>query len=107
MCFSVNAPLKAVGVEKHTQPGDRKAMTVTGEVQDETAGQAIFSLFNLGCSSCSRVIERKLKKLAGIKNVTVNYVTDTVFVGYDPRLLSTEQIRASIRKLGYEARVKH
>ncbi len=47
---------------------------------------AIFSLFNLGCSSCSSVIERKLKKVPGIKGVTVNYLTDIIAVNYDPAL---------------------
>jgi copper chaperone CopZ len=65
---------------------------------------AIFSLFNLGCSSCSSVIERKLKKVSGIKGVNVNYVTDMVVVNYDPALLGIEDIRAFMKKLGYETR---
>jgi len=64
--------------------------------------EAIFSLFNLGCSSCSGIIERKLKKLSGIKGVTVNYVTDTVLVDYDPGHLTAEDIRTFIKKLGYD-----
>ena len=65
---------------------------------------AIFSLFSLGCSSCSNVIERKLKKVSGIKDVNVNYVTDIVVVKYDPARLSTEEIRAFMKRLGYDTR---
>jgi Cu+-exporting ATPase len=69
----------------------------------QSEAKAIFSLFTLGCSSCSRIIERKLKKLPGIKDVAVNYVTDTVLVSYDPGWLTTEDIRAFMKKLGYDA----
>lgn len=81
-------------------------MTTTITENKQLRAQAIFSIFNLGCSSCSVIIERKLRKLAGIKNVSVNYVTDTVLVNYDPRRLTTEEIRSFIRGLGYEAGVK-
>lgn len=82
-------------------------MTTTVTENKRPRAQAIFSLFNLGCSSCSAIVERKLKKLAGIKNVTVNYVTDTVLVKYDSSQVTTEEIRTFIRKLGYDAGVKH
>ncbi len=77
-------------------------MTTTTESRKVTA-QAIFSLFNLGCSSCSAIIERKLKKVPGVNDVTVNYVTDTVLVNYDNDRVTTEEIREFMRKLGYEA----
>ncbi len=60
-------------------------------------------MFNLGCSSCSAIIERKLKKVPGVNDVTVNYVTDTVLVNYDNDRVTTEEIREFMRKLGYEA----
>jgi len=63
---------------------------------------AIFSLFNLGCSECSGSVKRKLKKLAGIKTVTVNHATDTVLVNYDPRRVTTSDIRAFLMKLSYD-----
>ncbi len=63
---------------------------------------AIFSLFTLGCSSCSAIIEGRLKKLSGIKDVTVNYVTDTVRVSYDPAQLTTDDIRGFLKNLGYD-----
>ena len=81
-------------------------MTTTVTENERTKAQAIFSIFNLGCSACSVVIERKLGKLAGIKNVSVNYVTDRVLVNYDPQRLTIEEIRSFIRELGYEAGVK-
>ena len=71
----------------------------TGKVTAE----AIVSLFNLGCSSCSNIIEVRLKKLHGITNVNVNYVNDTVIVNYDPTRLTNETIRAFMKELSHEA----
>jgi copper chaperone CopZ len=73
----------------------------------KASAKAVFSLFNLGCSFCSAVIERKLRNLPGIEDPVVNYVTDSVWVNYDPEHLTAEDIRTFIRKLGYEAVVAH
>jgi copper chaperone CopZ len=66
------------------------------------AAEAILSLFNLGCSSCPSIIEERLRKLHGIKNVNVDYVTDTVVVGYDPSRLTTDDIRAFMKKVSHD-----
>jgi len=65
--------------------------------------EAIFSLFNLGCSSCPRIIEGRLRELHGVRNVNVDYVTDTVVVGYDPNRLTTDDIRAFMKKVSHDA----
>lgn len=69
--------------------------------------EGIFSLFNLGCSGCSAIVERRLKKLSGIKDVTVNYVTDTVHVSYDPMKITTDDIHQFLKKLGHDALESH
>lgn len=78
-------------------------MTPSRAGDGKASAKAIFSLYNLGCSSCSVVIERKLGKMSGIRDVAVNYVTDTVLVNFDPTLLTAEEVRGMIKKLGYEA----
>jgi copper chaperone CopZ len=65
--------------------------------------EAIFSLFKLGCSSCSGIIEYRLGELHGITSVNVDYVTDTVVVGYDPNRLTTDDIRAFMKKVSHDA----
>ncbi len=75
----------------------------TGHLEKNASARAIFSLFNLGCSGCSGIIEGKLKKLSGIKKATVNYITDTVLVDYDPSRVGPEDIRSFMKKLGYDA----
>ena len=65
--------------------------------------KVIFSISNTGCSYCSRVIEKKLKKMPGIADISVSYVTDKVLVHYNPERTNIELIRGSIKKLGYDA----
>jgi copper chaperone CopZ len=67
----------------------------------------IFSISNSRCSYCSNVIERKLARIPGIEDVAVSYLTDTVLVRYDPEEMTTEKIRESIKKLGYDTIERH
>ena len=62
-------------------------------------GNAIFSLYTLGCSSCSG-LERRLKKVHGITEVTVNYAADIVQVRFDPKKVKSDDIRTLMKKLG-------
>ena len=59
---------------------------------------AIFSLLHLDCSPSSQ-IERKLRKVSGIKKVTVDFVSNTVLVSYDPDQITTQDIRNFIEKI--------
>lgn len=72
----------------------------------ETA-KVMLSIANPSCSFCSRVIEQKLVKMSGIKDVAVSYLTDTVLIRYDPEKMTTGVIRESIRKLGYDTIERH
>jgi copper chaperone CopZ len=72
----------------------------------ETA-KSILPIASPRCSFCSRVIEGKLVKMLGIKEVAVSYLTDTVLVRYDPEKTTTGMIRESIKKLGYDTVERH
>lgn len=69
-------------------------------------GSAIFSLTNLGHSSCLGAIEGRLKKLHGIRGVNVDYVTNAIEVDYDPARLTVNEIRDFLRGLDHEVRGK-
>lgn len=66
----------------------------------QPVGNAILSLYTLGCSSCSGLLERKLKKVPGIADVNVNWVADIVEVKFDTGKIKTDEIRAFMKKLG-------
>lgn len=73
---------------------------MTLKTSEQRKAQAIFSLFNLGCMSCPNTVERKLRKFQGIKRVTVDYVTDTIVLDFDPEVVTTDAIRTYMMKLG-------
>jgi copper chaperone CopZ len=70
-------------------------------------GNAIFSLYTLGCSSYSGLLERKLKKVPGIAEVNVNWVADIVEVKFDPGKIKSDEIRAFMKKLGSDTGQRH
>ena len=70
-------------------------------VADDAMG--VFFLVNLDCGGCAGTIARSLKKIDGVQNVGINYVTDKVYVSYDPAKVTPDQIRVTIEKAGYRA----
>lgn len=45
-------------------------------------------------------IERRLRKLKGVKEITINPISHTVKIRYDPHLMTAEKMRSAIRNLG-------
>jgi Cu+-exporting ATPase len=67
----------------------------------ETNGaKGVFFLVNLDCSGCGGVIAKSLKKIDGIRDVGINYVTDKVYVNFDPAKVTSDQIRTAIERAG-------
>jgi len=59
---------------------------------------AILSYSRLGALIPSGQIERQLRKMKGIKEVTINYVSNAVKIRYDPMIVTIEKIRIFLRK---------
>jgi copper chaperone CopZ len=78
-----------------------------GAAELQPVGNAIFSLYTLGCSSCSIQLERKLKKVPGITEVSVNHVADMVEVKFDPGEITGDEIRTFMKKAGTESSQGH
>jgi len=62
-------------------------------------GNAIFSLYTLEPSTCSR-LERTMHKVPGVTEVNLNYAADMVQVKFDPTRVTSEDIRIIVKKLG-------
>ncbi len=54
------------------------------------------------CSACSRAVERSLGKMEGITEVSVNLAIEKATVIYDSEKVKIEDIKARIKKSGYE-----
>ncbi|WP_423362978.1 heavy metal translocating P-type ATPase [Mycoplasma sp. P36-A1] len=61
-----------------------------------------FIVNNMTCSSCSAAINKELSNLAGVNDVNVNLVSKKVSVLYNEVLVTPQQIKDSVTKIGYE-----
>lgn len=62
-----------------------------------------FAVTGMHCASCSSLIQRRLKKTAGVEEVNVNYAAAKANVVFDPEQIREEEIIAAIKAAGYGA----
>lgn len=63
-----------------------------------------FPVIGMHCASCVRVIERKLKKVEGVSDVSVNLATNKATVSYHDHV-SPQTLSSSLKDTGYELMV--
>jgi Cu+-exporting ATPase len=54
------------------------------------------------CASCANRVEKSLNRLEGVE-ATVNFATETATVRFDPDRVGTDELIASVEKVGYHA----
>lgn len=62
-----------------------------------------YAVTGMTCSACSSHVEKSVSKLAGMEQVSVNLLTNSMQVAYDEGLCSEEAIIAAVEKAGYGA----
>lgn len=55
------------------------------------------------CASCSKAVERAVKKLNGINEASVNLATEKLSVSYDASKLRVTDIKKAVERAGYRA----
>ncbi|RDY23521.1 copper-translocating P-type ATPase [Romboutsia maritimum] len=55
------------------------------------------------CAACAKAVERVVKKLDGIDNISVNIATEKANISYNPSKVKLTQIKQTIEKAGYKA----
>jgi hypothetical protein len=67
-----------------------------------TTARVTLALDNLGCGGGEALaIERAITKMPGVTQVYINPLIEMAYVVYDPVLIDTEHLRASLNRLGY------
>ena len=66
-------------------------------VQKET-----YPVLGMTCAACVRKIEKVLEKTEGINDVSVNFASENVTIGYDDEVISMEKIAGILKDIGYE-----
>lgn len=65
-----------------------------------------FDITGMTCSACSAHVERSVKKLDGVKNVSVNLLRNSMQAEFDESVLTSEDIINAVIASGYGASVK-
>ncbi len=65
----------------------------------------IYKVKGMHCASCSSVIEKTFKKVAGVESAEVNYGTEKAKVSFDPSKTSPHDLSKRIEPLGYSLEV--
>ena len=55
------------------------------------------------CINCSQIIESNLKKMKGVKHISVSIEEKLAQISYDPDIISVHEICSAIEDLGFEA----
>jgi len=58
-------------------------------------------VFGMTCTSCESRVERAVKKLAGVKNASASFSSQSLTIEYDTDLCDSGKIKAAINATGY------
>ena len=56
----------------------------------EKIEKAFFKVVGMYCTSCKPIVEKQLKNEQAVKNIDIDYITDSVIVQFDPSLISNK-----------------
>ena len=66
-----------------------------------TTERALFKVVGMYCTNCKPIVEKQLKDEKAVKNINIDYMTDSVIVDFDPSLITKEEIKTRLEKSGY------
>ena len=61
----------------------------------------ILKVKGMHCAACASIIEKTLKKIAGVENVEVNYGNETTKISFDETKTSIVELSKKIERIGY------
>ena len=64
--------------------------------------KALFKVVGMYCSTCKPIVEKQLKGEQAIKKIDIDFMTDSVIVEYDSKLITKEKIREKLENSGYK-----
>lgn len=65
--------------------------------------EVTFKLEGMGCSCEAKIVEKRLKALKGVKNYSINPISNWLKVTFDASLVTTDAIKKEIGKCGITA----
>jgi Cu+-exporting ATPase len=68
---------------------------------DNPETKVIVKIGGMTCVKCVRAIEKPLKKMDGISRVIVNLSGEKAYITYDPKMVTLDDMKKSVKKAGY------
>lgn len=62
-----------------------------------------FEVTGMSCAACSASVERSVRRLAGVSDVNVSLLTNSMQVEYDPTAVGPDAIISAVKSAGYGA----
>jgi P-type Cu2+ transporter len=90
-------------LKKLTAFNDPQIQSEFVSIQDDDSKEANLIIENISCPACVWLIESRLAKLKGIKQVSVNYSTQRCRVNWQESKIALSDILETIAQLGYQA----
>jgi copper chaperone CopZ len=57
----------------------------------------------INCTVCATAIQKQVMKITGIEDVKTAVMLNKVFIGYNPKLVDSSEIRKAIDKTGFKS----
>lgn len=67
----------------------------------------VYRVKGMHCASCAGIIERKVKKLAGVEDVSVNTVTEQAKISFKENSVTLDSLNKELTPLGYTLESEH
>ncbi|MFD3218031.1 heavy metal translocating P-type ATPase [Bacillus sp. BR_7a] len=68
--------------------------------------KAEFTVSGMTCATCANRVEKRLNKLEGVNEATVNFALESATVDFNPDEINVNEMKNAITKLGYKLEVK-
>ncbi|QDI90300.1 copper-translocating P-type ATPase [Salicibibacter halophilus] len=68
--------------------------------------KAEFEVTGMTCAACSNRVEKKLNRMEGVSEASVNLALETATVSYDQETVSIPDLEAAVEKIGYKLHEK-
>ncbi len=104
----VNFASERVTVTYNPDVVDSKTLTTNVIERVHKAGYEIptatteLSLLGMTCANCANTIERRLNKVDGVLEASVNFANEKATVTYAPGAVTRPELVAAVRKAGYD-----
>jgi copper chaperone len=64
--------------------------------------KAKFKVVGMYCTTCKPIVEKQLKGEQAIKKINIDFMTDSVIVEYNPKMITKEEIKKRLEDSGYK-----